>query len=1139
MFRVYHSNQLDVLKSLLAHLIQRSPLQPVLAAETILVQSPGMAQWLKQALAQEMGIAANIVFPLPSSFIWQMFHQVLPEVPQENPYTKPAMLWRLMQLLPQCLDDALFASLSGYLAEDPDGRRCYQLAGRIADLFDQYLVYRPDWIVDWERGGALGAEAQPWQPVLWRQLVALTERQASHLHRVNLFSRFIETLQQGRPGASLPERLFVFGISSLPPHYLEALVALGAHCDVHLFLTNPCQYYWGDVQEEHQVNRRILDKLLAQRRAHWQAEHQQTPLLPESDWQRLFNAEGEQQGNPLLVSMGKQGRDYLALIAEIDAAEIEAFAPLPEDNLLHRIQQDLLELRDGTNPDARPKRTVDLHDRSLAIHGCHSPLREVEVLHDQLLQRFADDPTLSPKDVVVMVSDINQYGPYIQAVFGSLGEERFIPYSISDRAATQESPLLQSFLTLLALPDLRCTATELLELLAVPALLRQFGLEEADLTTLRRWSQESGIRWGLAAEDGVHFDVPPRERHTWSFGLERMLLGYASGSEQLFGGVAPYTAVEGQSAVKLGQLARFIHDIIELRDELAGSATIVGWQERVERILLNFYLPEDQLSDEDAQALQLIRTTMQQWQARLTAMPFTDTLPLTVFHDHLQGELNAVRGGQQFLAGRVNFCTLMPMRAIPFRLVCLLGMNDGLYPRSQPPLGFDLMVNQARKGDRSRREDDRYLFLEALLAALQQLYISYVSHSAVDNRSRMPSVLVTELLEYCQRSFCLESDSGLAETDQEENLLGALLTEHPLVAYDARYYEPQAMQPAARYFSYAREWLPALQSTTSGDVTFLDQKLPLPEELDAQHIAQIELADWLRFFRNPVAGFFRRRLRVQFLERETALADEEPFWVNKLDQYQLRTRLLQYQRARVPEAFWRSRLLAEGVLPDGAFGELALQQDAANLAELVTALAGWPPEQAERPTFHMDFGRWQLLGSVGDVYRGQLVRYRVSALKARWLVPVWLEHLALSAAGLLSLPTRLFTLEKDQLQQYQLAVVPVALARETLQAWWQAFRDGLQAPLCLPLDTAWTWLEKSDMADEGDWVCGADTVLQKAREAAEKVYAGNGDYQRGEGEDIYFGRVFPTLDDDAWEQLESTARRLLVPLYNHCEEIQA
>jgi len=1134
MFTVYHSNQLDVLKSLLAHLIKMSPLQPVLAAETILVQSPGMAQWLKQALAQELSVAANITFPLPSSFIWQMFHQVLPDVPKENPYTKPAMLWRLMQLLPDCMADEIFAPLAGYLADDADGRRCYQLCQRIADLFDQYLVYRPDWIVDWEGGGALGAEAQPWQPVLWRKLVALTEQQASHLHRVNLFSSFISALQAGKPSARLPQRLFVFGISSLPPHYLQALVALGEHCDVHLLLTNPCRYYWGDLQEENQLNRRMLDQLLAQRRAHWQADHQHSPLLPETDWQRLFSQEGEQQGNPLLVSMGKQGRDYLALIAEISAAEIEAFSDINDDSLLHGLQRDLLELNDGTKQ--QPKRHITLGDHSLALHGCHSPLREVEVLHDQLLQRFADDPTLTPKDVVVMVSDINRYGPYIQAVFGSISGERAIPYSISDRAATQENPLLQSFLMLLALPDLRCTATELLELLAVPALLRRFGLVEDDLTTLRRWAQESGVRWGLTADDGQRFEVPPRERHTWSFGLERMLLGFASGSEQLFEGIAPYTAIEGQSAVKLGQLARFIDDILQLRDVLEQDNDIIGWQQQVDHILLNFYLPEEKLEEDDADALRLIRRVMQEWQQRLSNMQFRLPLSRTVFHDHLQSELSAVRGGQQFLAGRVNFCTLMPMRAIPFRLVCLLGMNDGLYPRSMLPLGFDLMVNQPRKGDRSRREDDRYLFLEAILAAQQQLYISYVSHSATDNRGLMPSVLVTELLEYCQRAFCLPEDAAKPETDQEKGVLSYLLTEHPLVPYDRRYFLPQAQRPDARLFSYASEWLPAL--APEANPQFFADKLPLPDELGQDKIPVIELADWLRFFRNTVAGFFRRRLRVQFAEREAALEDDEPFWLNKLDQYQLRERLLHYQRTGVTESFWQPRLLAEGVLPDGAFGELALQQDAENLQPLVDALAAWPVDSAQRETFHLDMARWQLLGSIGQVYQGQLVRHRVSKLKASWLVGVWLEHLALSAAKRLQQPTQLLTLDNGKLLQYELMVLEPETAQAELQRWWQAFLAGMQKTLCLPLNTAWRWLEKANASDTAQqWQLGDAAQQQQAREDALKTYQGDGFYVIGEVENVYWSRSFPELADSDWDELEGYAQTLLLPLYQQLTEI--
>lgn len=1131
MFTVYHSNQLDVLKSLLARLMTLSPLPSPFDAESILVQSPGMAQWLKQALASELGVMANVTFPLPSSFMWQMFHRVLPDVPEENPYVKPAMLWRLMELLPATHEDPVFAPLTGYLADDVDGRRCYQLCQRIADLFDQYLVYRPDWIVDWEAGGALGADQQPWQPELWRRLVALTESQASHLHRVNLFTQFIAALSSAERPASLPLRVFIFGISSLPPHYLAALAALGRHCDVHLLLTNPCQLYWGDIQEEQQLNRRLLQQLLSKRREQWQTGALSQPVLPADQWETLFNEAGEQQGNPLLVSMGKQGRDYLALIAELDGAEIDAFVDIPADSLLHHLQRDLLLLQDGIRQ--HPKFMLAATDHSVCLHGCHSPMREVEVLQDQLLHYFEQDPTLTPKDVIVMVSDINRYGPYIQAVFSSAPPERFIPFSISDRSATQENPLLQSFMTLLDLPHLRCTSAELLDLLAVPAMLQQFGLDEPDLAAARDWVQRAGIRWGMEAADGARFDLPPRERHTWQFGLERLLLGFASGSEQLFEDIAPCTVVEGQQAVRLGQLAQFFQQILRLRRELESAVTLTEWARRVDELLLVFYLPEEQLSEEDADAVRLIRSVMQQWQERLRTMQYQATIPLSVFHDHLHSELMAVKGGQKFLSGRVNFCTLMPMRAIPFRLVCLLGMNDGWYPRSTPPLGFDLMVGQARRGDRSRREDDRYLFLEALMAAQDRLYISYVAHSAQDNRSLMPSVLVTELLDYCARSACLPADVELAAADQEAHVQAHLITEHPLVPYDTRYFNGDA---GLSWFSYAREWVPALQPQAPDD--FLREPLPLPDEFNhPEQPVELELADLQRFCRNPVAGFFQRRLRVYFYDASPLLDDQEPFCLNKLEQYQLRSRLLQAQRSGIEEPVWRARLLAEGGLPDGAFGELALQDDVNNLQPLVDALAPWPPQQAQRDSFYLSLPDWRLLVSIPDLYPQQLVRYRVSKLKASWLVAAWLEHLALSAVGHLARPTRLLTLANGVLSQMQWLPLSQDAATAQLDYWWQFYRTALQQPCCTAWETGWSWLGKASNKDEtGQPVLGDTEQRQSAWHAAEKSYLGD-DFTMGEGQDLYIHRCFPELTPEVRQEIERWAETLLLPIYQHMQEV--
>ncbi|MGL4449083.1 MAG: exodeoxyribonuclease V subunit gamma, partial [Shewanella sp.] len=270
MFTLYHSNQLDLLKELLVSQIRREPLSRPFAKEVILVQSPGMAQWLKLELAKAFGIAANIDFPLPASFIWQMFIDVLSDVPPKSPYNKAAMSWQLMSLLPSLLTRPSFAPIAAYLQpstggtrdEEPGQLRLWQLCEKIADLFDQYLVYRPDWIERWEVGEGLSqtlieVQGQDWQPELWRELVDRTLALApSGYHRSNLYDSFIDVLTHSQTlRRPLPERVFVFGISALPPRYVEALRVLGQHTQVHLLVTNPCRYYWGDLLDRKTVAR--------------------------------------------------------------------------------------------------------------------------------------------------------------------------------------------------------------------------------------------------------------------------------------------------------------------------------------------------------------------------------------------------------------------------------------------------------------------------------------------------------------------------------------------------------------------------------------------------------------------------------------------------------------------------------------------------------------------------------------------------------------------------------------------------------------------------------------------------------------------------------------------------------------------
>ncbi|EHS7464015.1 exodeoxyribonuclease V subunit gamma [Vibrio cholerae] len=1132
MFTVYHSNQVETLKILLVHLIKNEPLDDPFIPESILVQSPGMSQWLKMALASELGVAANLEFPLPATFIWQMFTQVLPDVPQRSSFNKEVMSWRLMELLPKLLDCEEFQPLQRYLQDDEDDSKRFQLAEKIADIFDGYLVYRPDWILSWEAGEDVVeiADQHPWQPILWRELYAYTREQGHSIyHRANLYQRFIEQLASGDFDRSTwTKRLFIFGISALPPRYIDALRAMGEHIDVHLMLTNPCQHYWGDIRD-----RKYLARVAAQKRKLLHINGEQVTVGSEvsplkGDVEHYLQESlhlSHAVGNSLLASMGKMGRDNLYLLAQNDQSELELFIEIQRDSLLHHIQADILHLQehqdDAKFASSGHKPSIAEQDDSLQIALCHSPIREVEVLHDRLLAEFERDPSLKPRDVIVMVPDINAYAPYIQAVFGNAPGERFIPFSISDRSADQESPILTAFLQLLALPQSRCLASELLELLETPAIMARFAIDEEEFAIAKRWVEEAGIRWGLNSDTGAEFELPASEQNTWQFGIERMLLGYAMPAEAglyELGGqwLAPYNQVQGMSAELAGKLAHFVETLSELRSQLAQTQSMEQWRYWLNELLERCFSVDLQ----GELALKTIRDSLVNLKQQLADAGYQQAISPAIIRQVLTNKLSGTRISQRFLAGQVNFCTLMPMRSIPFRRVCLLGMNDGVYPPNEMVEGFDLRNVQRRVGDRSRREESRYLFLEALLSAKEQLYISYVGRSIQDNSERVPSVLVSELLEYCEQNYCLVGDENLESDDSGRRLVKHLTTQYPMVPFS-----PQAFIAG----SFAREWLPAArrQGQSSADfLTLLSDYL-----LEVSWPMELDLVELQRFWRLPVEYFFKRRLKVSFEPPLAVLEDDEPFALDGLSAYQLRDELVENllacrdgaERDQVVAQFAKQQR-AQGKLPVAAFGDLELAQSAQQalaLAEKIGFLCHQPLEDEEIDLRLQPFddGREVLLrGWLVKRYQSGLVRARSGAIRSEDLLAAWIDHLCLAASGK-AVTTHLIGYERKEGVQHQMLppLNDAQQAKALLSELVALFCQGMNQPLAYFPKTALACVEAG--FSRGKWQEDEEKSYKKMADIFNDSF-----YIKGEGGNRYIARIWPQWSDE----LAKTLRQLAI-----------
>ncbi|EXI78370.1 MAG: Exodeoxyribonuclease V gamma chain [Candidatus Accumulibacter appositus] len=1193
-----HGNQPEMLRDLLVEWMKRYPLAP-LENEIILVQSNGIAQWLKLALAADAtdsdgnsdahgdapgehggcGIAAALEISLPARFLWQVYRAVLGRqaVPENSPFDKGRLLWRLMRLLPQVMGAPEYAPLLGFLAADSDRRKRFQLAERLADLFDQYQVYRADWLAAWAAGDDVLIDArgrqtplageQRWQAALWRALLADVDdgvadaieggvggpgegrEGRSSAGRAAVHEAFLARAENWPPGeapAGLPRRVMVFGISSLPRQSLEVLAALGRWTQVLMCVHNPCQHYWADIVADRELLRRV------------QARQQRRQGAPVEISEELLHLHAQ----PLLAAWGKQGRDFIGLLDEHDderarahtlsqflaiEQRIDLFKAFGGKTLLQQLQDDILELRPL-------QETIELwpavdpgRDASIRFHIAHSAQREVEILHDQLLAACNADASLRPRDIIVMVPDIDTYAPHIQAVFGLLeaSDSRYLPFSVADQGQRHFDPLVNALEKLLDLPQSRLAVSDILDLLDVPALRQRFAIAEDDLPQLHRWIRGANIRWGLHAEQRASLDLPPQAdaaaANSWLFGLRRMLLGYAVGADAAaWQEIEPYDEIGGIDAALLGPLLQLFDALDASWRTLREPATVADWCLRLRQLMADFFATDEGGSGSsgdsgDGYTLLQLDTALERWQEACDEAALGEALPLSVVGDYWLSRLDEGGLSQRFFGGVVTFATLMPMRAIPFRRVCLLGMNDGDYPRSRIPMDFDLMVHDYRPGDRSRREDDRYLFLEALLSAREALHVSWVGRSIKDNSLRPPSVLVGQLRDHLAAGWMLaestaQGKAARASTSPGEALLAALTIEHRLQPFSSDYFP--AHPQASRLFTYAQEWRPdAAGGAGTSELASASAGL-LPPLLREEPLSLQDLGDFLK---QPVRAFFRQRLNVSFERDDPASEDQEPFDLDGLGRWLLQDELIRAQAVAVEQgqdlvAARATRLASmarRGDLPAGGFGEALAEELLAPMDALFSryqaALARWPQmldgEEEIRFQALVDGQALELADWLGGIrldgagQRGRVVLESSDLVsnnhyRGDRLIRHWVRHLALHVAG-----GPLTTLVLSKVGDVELPALDPAQAESHLNALLAAWQRGMREPLPLAARTAFDFLK-----------AGPD----KARE----TYEGSSWQPSGERQtDAYLLRAFRDFAAlTASGEFKTLAERLLRPL---------
>ncbi|MGD8471994.1 MAG: exodeoxyribonuclease V subunit gamma, partial [Desulfobacteraceae bacterium] len=748
-------------------------------------------------------------------------------------------------------------------------------------------------------------------------------------------------------------------------------------------------------------------------------------------------------------------------------------------------------------------------DTSIQIHSCHSPMREIQVLHDNLLAMFEADSHLQPKDIVVMAPDIELYAPYIKAVFATQPLERLrIPYSIADQRARGQGRLIDGFFSFLDLKGSRFSAARVMRLLESPGVKEKFGLSQTDIENIERWIRDTRIRWGI---DGAHrqqMGLPLVSENTWSAGIQRLLLGYAlPGKNRLmFNGILPYDRVEGGEVQSFGKFLDFMDTVFRYAGELTGPRQLQQWGAFLNRLLDDLFL----LQEETETEIQNLRTIFDDLGKRQTESALDEKLEFELIRFYLDQRLNKPSLGSGFMTGGVTFCAMLPMRSIPFKVICLLGMNSDVFPRENQPLTFDLIAKHPRPGDRSRRDDDKYLFLESIISARNKLYISYVGQSIQDNSRIPPSVVVSELLDTIENGFELPG----------KNILGHVVTDHRLQAFS-----PQYFKKGGRLFSYSQENQDAAAFLYKNEAAapLITRALPLAlAEKEELHSLDIEAL--IRFFSNPVRFLLQQRLGIYLEEAAGLTARREDFEINPLDQYLVGQNLVNAAMEGRDLNEYRPVQIAMGQLPHGKVGTFYYHQLSADVERFVSKIGSLMDRKIAGPLeARIEMGESVLHARLPEIYDCGLLQVRYAKQRAQDLLRLWICHLVFCEAAPKGTDPRSAILFKNAAWQLK----PVDDHLKILMDLFKMFKSGLKKPLHLFPGTSLEYVQQQ--------------IKGKSRAAAltlaRKKWQGSGDFARGESADPYYDICFGTTDP-LDRTFEDVSKAVFGPLLASITEMQ-
>ncbi len=801
----------------------------------IVTQTEGMNVWLKTKLAEQLDIAANIVFLTPNDLVTRV-NKIIGGSNYET-LPKESISWALFELLASkdFLNKYGTAPAVSYykIENDPeksfDDAKRYALAAQLSDLFDQYQMYRHEMIQDWTH---MENDNPCFQEFLWRALKnKLGDKlQDKTIARNNIIQCFDnkDILKWNLIKEEFIE-LHFFGLSIFTPFHFEIFEKLASIEDFNLnfYLLNPSpEEYWYEDKPEKTI----------------------------SKWALKYPNKVTTEGNGLLTNWGKVIQDTFYLFFKNDE-NINNYSsdlvPISNQKLLGKLQSDILS---NSIDKSKIFTDADLSDRSLQIHSSYNKAREVEALYNRILNVFENDKTMTSKDIVV-TCDIDEYASYISAVFDTAPKK--FKYTIADSVYLQGDSSLKALESLLNINNSNFNAETILQLLDFTCIKKKFGIQNTELVCLI--VEKALFRFGIEGNQ-----IDDSYLYSLSNSIKKIILGISLKIEGTYDGLYPIDIIEGFDSEEALRFCVFADALVEmLKNRGSAPRSLLEWTNYVDDLSQQFLFVDNEEDEKELRHQSMI--VKQLGNLFLVSDPAycAEEIPWNIFVNSFLDQLGKDRRTKRYVSNGITFCSHIPMRSLPYKMVCMLGLDFDKFPRKDTKLSFS-KISGTERGDRSVRENDKHLFLESLMSAKDYFYLSYIGNSSKDNTNIPSSVLVEELIAY------------IADRAEDNDVAKKLITRHPLHAFSTKYNKLETPNLVSYLIDNQFQNIPM---KTSDD----DEGVSSGKDSDV-----IKLEDLISFFKNPIKYYYNKVLKIYYENQDTQIKVTELFEMDKLDEWKLK-----------------------------------------------------------------------------------------------------------------------------------------------------------------------------------------------------------------------------------------------------------